>query len=265
MKINLKTDADLENEAKLCGARTRRGSPCELPAEPAHYRCRTHGGAPGSGAPAGSRNGRYVDGKFTKEAIAERRWLRGILTGWGVESMTNETAINDRSVNRVSVEVEKREGRYAVRAPADQDKENWTRRLQKALGSRSKAFVIASLDRLLAACHLPRQLHPTSTSVSAALALIESLEPKNEIEAALAVDIACLHAASANLLHRLADACGDRPTMAAANATAKVQRALHSAIGTLYRLKYGNRQVIRIERLEIQGGGQAVVGAVVRP
>jgi hypothetical protein len=115
------------------------------------------------------------------------------------------------------------------------------------------------------ACHLPRQLIPTSTSVSAALALIESLEPKNEIEAALAVDIACLHAASANLLHRLADACGDRPTMAAANATAKVERALHSAIATLSRLKHGNTQVIRIERLEIQGGAQAVVGAIVRP
>ena len=53
--------------------------------------------------------------------------------------------------------------------------------------------------------------------------------------------------------------------MAAANATAKVERALHSAIGALYRLKHGNTQVIRIERLEIQGGAQAVVGAVVRP
>jgi len=39
-----------------------------------------HGGARGSGAPEGKRNGRYCGGMFTKEAIAERRelaeWLR---------------------------------------------------------------------------------------------------------------------------------------------------------------------------------------------
>jgi hypothetical protein len=35
-----------------------------------------HGGAPGSGAPKGSRNGRYKHGGFTCEAIEERRALR---------------------------------------------------------------------------------------------------------------------------------------------------------------------------------------------
>jgi hypothetical protein len=35
-----------------------------------------HGGAPGSGAPKGSRNGRYKHGRFTCEAIQERRALR---------------------------------------------------------------------------------------------------------------------------------------------------------------------------------------------
>jgi hypothetical protein len=35
-----------------------------------------HGGAPGSGAPKGSRNGSYKHGGFTCEAIEERRALR---------------------------------------------------------------------------------------------------------------------------------------------------------------------------------------------
>ena len=239
MTINLETDAEPRNET------TRSRSP--------------HGGAP-----SGSRNGRYVDGNFTKEAIAERRFLRRVITGSGLGNMTSESEVNHEHPNRVSVEVERGEGRYAIRAPAHQDKEDWLRRLQRALGSRSKAFVTASLDRLLTACHLPRQLIPT-TSVSAALALIESLEPKNEIEAAMAVDIACLYAACGNLLGRLADACLERPTMAAANAIAKLERALHSAIKTYYRIKHGNMQVIRIERLEVQAGAQALVGQVNRP
>jgi hypothetical protein len=36
-----------------CGAKTRRGTPCQSPAVRGKRRCRMHGGAPGSGAPFG--------------------------------------------------------------------------------------------------------------------------------------------------------------------------------------------------------------------
>jgi hypothetical protein len=35
-----------------------------------------HGGADGSGAPKGSKNGNYKHGRFTEEVAATRRWLR---------------------------------------------------------------------------------------------------------------------------------------------------------------------------------------------
>jgi hypothetical protein len=35
-----------------------------------------HGGAHGSGAPSGSRNGNYKHGRYTAEMVAARRWLR---------------------------------------------------------------------------------------------------------------------------------------------------------------------------------------------
>jgi len=38
-----------------------------------------HGGASGSGAPRGERNGNYKHGRFTCEAIAERRAIRRFL------------------------------------------------------------------------------------------------------------------------------------------------------------------------------------------
>jgi hypothetical protein len=47
-------------------------------------RCRMHGGAQGSGAPSGERNGNYRHGLYTAEAIAERKavraWLRSMRT-----------------------------------------------------------------------------------------------------------------------------------------------------------------------------------------
>jgi hypothetical protein len=35
-----------------------------------------HGGADGSGAPKGSKNGNYKHGRYTEEVQATRRWLR---------------------------------------------------------------------------------------------------------------------------------------------------------------------------------------------
>ena len=61
-----------------CEARTRSGNPCRCPAT-SKGRCRLHGGAPGSGGPAGELNGQYRHGERTKSAIAERRKFSELL------------------------------------------------------------------------------------------------------------------------------------------------------------------------------------------
>ena len=38
-----------------------------------------HGGAAGSGAPKGERNGNYHNGAYTEEALADRRGLRALV------------------------------------------------------------------------------------------------------------------------------------------------------------------------------------------
>ncbi len=63
-------------EALKCGAKTRKGNPCQCPAVKHKKRCRLHGGAEGSGAPEGKRNGNYKHGLFTKEQKAIRQELR---------------------------------------------------------------------------------------------------------------------------------------------------------------------------------------------
>lgn len=61
-----------------CGARTRNGHPCRAPAAHGRRRCRMHGGAVGSGAPAGNRNAQ-THGLTTADAIAERQTIRSLL------------------------------------------------------------------------------------------------------------------------------------------------------------------------------------------
>ena len=74
--------------------------------------------------------------------------------------------------------------------------------------------------------------------------------------------VACLDAASGNLLSRLSWGGTESRTKVTTNAIGKIERALNAAINTYYRLKHGNRQTIRIEKVVIESGAQAVVGNV---
>ena len=64
-------------DAPRCGAKTRRGTPCQAPAVSGKRRCRMHGGAAGSGAPIGNRNA-LKTGLHTAEARQIRRLIREI-------------------------------------------------------------------------------------------------------------------------------------------------------------------------------------------
>ena len=68
----------LLTNAPLCQARNRAGMPCRCPAVRGKRVCRIHGGASGSGAPKGERNGMWKHGGYASEAMALRRaasWL----------------------------------------------------------------------------------------------------------------------------------------------------------------------------------------------
>ncbi len=60
----------------LCGARTRKGTPCRQPAMK-NGRCRLHGGK-STGPPKGNKNA-YKHGEYCESAIRNRRELRELL------------------------------------------------------------------------------------------------------------------------------------------------------------------------------------------
>jgi hypothetical protein len=69
------TDTVTVSQISRCRARTRSG-PCKLAPVTGRRRCRMHGGADGSGTPAGARNGNFGHSRYTKEVTAMRRWIR---------------------------------------------------------------------------------------------------------------------------------------------------------------------------------------------
>jgi hypothetical protein len=77
--------------------------------------------------------------------------------------------------------------------PPNGQEKLWWERLKTALGTTSSDFVNATLAQIQNASRLPSG-GISEIGVNAVLAFIEGAEPKNEVEAALAIQMACTHA-----------------------------------------------------------------------
>lgn len=65
-------------KAPRCTATSKRtGRPCQAPAVRGWSVCRFHGAR--GGGPTGKRNGAYKHGLYTKEALAERRFVQELI------------------------------------------------------------------------------------------------------------------------------------------------------------------------------------------
>jgi hypothetical protein len=146
--------------------------------------------------------------------------------------------------------------------PPDGEGKIWWGRLKKALGTASSDFVNASLHQLQAAAQFPGS-GISETGINAALAMIEGFAPQNEVEAALAVQMACTHTATMSVLARLGPGGGpeDR-AVRLASAAARLARAFTNQFEAYRRLRYGGDQYVRVEHVHINEGAQAVIGNV---
>jgi hypothetical protein len=146
--------------------------------------------------------------------------------------------------------------------PPDGEGKIWWARLKRALGTNSSDFVDASLFHLQIATRLPCT-GISEIAMNAALAMIEAAAPQNEIEGALAVQMACTHTATISVLALLGNGCvGERRVVALASASARLLRAYSVQVETLRRLRHGGDQYVRVEHVHVSDGGQAVIGNV---
>src|ERR1700720_1254564 len=148
--------------------------------------------------------------------------------------------------------------------PPDGETRAWWGRLKRALGTTSSDFVNASLLQLQAAARLPFG-GISETAVNAALAMIEAAAPKDEIEGALAVQMACTHTAAMAVLAKLdVGFATERRVAAFGSAAARLMRAYATQVEVLRRLRNGGQQFVRVEHVHVNDGGQAVIGNVKR-
>ncbi len=161
----------------------------------------------------------------------------------------------------VRVKLERINCDVAKSLPPDGNHQVWLDRLKAALGTASMDFVDATLFQIQAAARLPNS-GLSEIAVNAALAVIEGEKPRGETECAIVIQMACIHSATMAVLGRLNAAYGNRNVLAAATAVSRLSRAFSTLVETLRRLRNGGSQVIRIERVDVRDGGQAIIGNV---
>jgi len=162
----------------------------------------------------------------------------------------------------VRVKIYGADGKLAKMHPPDGEEREWWRRLNKALGTTSSDFVNASLFQIQSASRSPWG-KISELSMNAALAMIEAASPKDEIEAALAVQMACTHTAAMAVLAKVDVAFATEQRIAAfGSAAARLLKAYAMQVEILRRMRTGGQQFVRVEHVHVNDGGQAVIGNV---
>ena len=97
------------------------------------------------------------------------------------------------------------------------------------------------------------------------LAVVKGIEPRDQIEAMLAAQMAAVHMASMTFARRLAHVEIVPQQDSASNAFNKLTRTFASQVEALKRYRSGGEQKMTVQHVHVAEGGQAIVGNVSTP
>ena len=95
-----------------------------------------------------------------------------------------------------------------------------------------------------------------------ALGFVDAMDPKDPAEALLLTQMAATHQATIMLARRLNHVENIPQQDAAERALNKLARTYTAQMDTLKRYRSKGQQTVRVERVNVESGGQAIVGNV---
>lgn len=99
-------------------------------------------------------------------------------------------------------------------------------------------------------------------AASFALGFVDAMEPRDAVEVLLCTQMAAIHQATMMMARRLNHADNIPQQDAAERALNKLSRTFTTQVHTLKRYRSKGQHIVRVERVTVQDGGQAVVGNV---
>ena len=135
--------------------------------------------------------------------------------------------------------------------------------LMNVVGSRSFHFMHESLKSLEAGSR-PRgkKVGETETSINASLALVQAIQPQDEVEAALAIQMSGVHSLASELLGLAKQTDRTDHIALYAGLAVKLYRTFAMQIEALAKLRGGTKQQVEVRHVYVNGN--AVIGNVSR-
>jgi hypothetical protein len=131
--------------------------------------------------------------------------------------------------------------------------------IMNALGTQSEPFFNGLVVQLAAvACRT--QLD--ETKLNFAVASLKGIAPRDETEAMLGAQMVAIHNATIKAAIKLAQADSTAERDSAANALTKLARTYTAQVEALKRYRSAGEQVIKVQHVTVNEGGQAIVGNV---
>lgn len=131
----------------------------------------------------------------------------------------------------------------------------------EAMGSISNDFQSLVLQQVGAL----QGLSDKSTLLNAALALLHSMKPRNEVETMLITELFMFHNLIAEMTRRLIVSNDPRVNDSFVNRIDKLSRAARETLASFQKYRgQGIQQKVTVEHVHIHQGAQAIVGAVNR-
>jgi hypothetical protein len=161
---------------------------------------------------------------------------------------------------RVAVSLTQIGPQSAQSGPNHTDARGWCDRVLDALGTTSADFLTVELCRIMNAVGATGE--DGEAKVNAALAVVDGLKPRNEIEAMLASQMAVTHSLALEVLGRAKRVQDLEQFDSAANAASKLLRTYLLQMEALAALRRGGKQTVVVKHVHVYPGGQAVVGNV---
>jgi hypothetical protein len=132
----------------------------------------------------------------------------------------------------------------------------------RAVGSTDRDFFDGLLFQLVNAGQGQGR---SENTVDFMLAVIKGIEPRDQIEAMLAAQMAAVHMASMTFARRLAHVENIPQQDSAERAFNKLTRTFAAQVEALKRYRSGGEQKMTVQHLHVSDGGQAIVGNVSTP
>lgn len=151
------------------------------------------------------------------------------------------------------------DGRRTMGSPHD-DIDGFVHHYRETFGTGSTLFA----DRQLSLIQTVMGSEATEDSTNAALAFVGAQKPKDEIEAALAVQMVGAHEASIRLLGAAMRSSNIDAMERYVNMATKMQRTFTAQVEAMKRYRSSGVQTIRVQHqnVTVENGGQAIVGDV---